>query len=640
MLLASLAALGTILFCLFFLIPAGNWSFIGSYFTAHFFNGLGMGLDHTVVDFEGKPYHTTYAELLIDPYVRGVVVHFWQCLLKAAVVGAFVFAGAVFIAFRYFDVSGKQLSADKFIRGNRLVSNQAYIKACRALRLSPMVIPAVANSKAVFASENYDKARLQALPLPKHFEVQHVLIHGTTGVGKSQLALHLVSQIKALPLQSKRVVVDVGCNLLPLLYNPDEDFILNPFDERTEFWDVWEEFKTEADFRNGAAYLIPMPSHINDPFWINAPRSILASTAYAMREDPKRSIAKLLDILLMIDLPELSEYLDESEARVLVSPQLAKTSLSIRGVLATYVQCLKYLIGTEKPGKPPFTLREWIQNEEAQGTLFICIPEDKREEMKGLVTLWISRVIEALLTMPENRMRRIYFICDEIGVMNKVEKLSAGLSLGRKNGLSFILGMQSYNQLIKTYGDHGARELIDLMSTRFYFKSNDVETAKFVSTSLGEEEVEISNLNRAYSGGEHMRQGVSMINQISTRPVVTPSEVEHLRNLECYLKTIGGLPATKLHLMLYTGKKSCVGFIPRALPMDLPKEKGPHQKAQETEEDTEPDRQAEQAKPEGKNTASQKKKRGKKTKQRKTLRVDDESDLAMKDNESDETLLW
>lgn len=522
-----------------------------------------FGLSHKVIAqkltvmYGSQTYHPTYGQFMSDPYVLGVVSSVWIAVVEAFFIGFITFIVATLISVKYFRKSGEDLSADKYIRGAKFTTNEGYLAASRLIKVSPIKIPAIQNSAKVFKTMDYRKAIVKMLPLPDNFEVQHALIHGTVGAGKSQLTLNLVSQIKNLPKKSKRIFVDVGCNIIPYLYNPQEDYILNPFDARSVFWDIWYEFETDTDFANLAAYLIPMPPAISDPFWINAPRTIVASAAYTMQDEKDRSVKKLLDHLFMSDISDLSEYLDESEARRVVSEKIAKTTTSILGVLAAYIRCLKYLVGTEAGGKEPFSIKKWVQDENATGTLFIAIPEDKREELKGLVTLWVSQAIDSVLALEENNQRRVYFICDEIGVMNKIEKLQTGMGLGRKYGLSFILGMQSSNQFVSKYGDTQAKELFDFMNTQFYFRSNEAETAQFASKNLGEEDVETSTLNRSYSGHHQDRQGVSMINQIATRPIAQYSEIQILRDLECYIKTTAGagLPVTKIHLDLFHGKK-------------------------------------------------------------------------------------
>jgi hypothetical protein len=60
----------------------------------------------------------------------------------------------------------------------------------------------------------------------------------------------------------------------------------------------------------------------------------------------------------------------------------------------------------------------------------------------------------ALLSMPENLSRRVWFILDELDSLNELPSLSPGLQEGRKYGGCFVTGIQDSGQLLATYGDH------------------------------------------------------------------------------------------------------------------------------------------------------------------------------------------
>ncbi len=569
-----------VLLGLFFLVEIGilclwvdhiGWYYFGQYAQAKLYTSLlpFMSSGKTNFVYLGHTYQTTYGQVAHDPIVQAIAQSVLHKIIISSICTAVVIGIVSFWVTGFFRKEGKKLSEDKYIRGAKRVPNSQYAFQCKGFKRSPFYIPVVQNSTKVLKRNDYSIAKVTTLPLPLNFEVQHVFIHGTTGVGKSQLTFHFANQIQKLNEKrpSKRVYIDVGCNLIAKLYNPETDIILSPFDRRSVNWDLWSEFSSDIDFANFAAYMIPLSPTVSDPYWINASRMMLASAAYSMADEQDRSIEKLLKLLLLSELSELCRYLGDTEAATVASEKTAKTSISVRSVLATYVRPLKYLMGLHTQDgvvSKPFSIKAWIQDDSVSGSLFITIPEDKREEMRGLITLWFSCAIDALLAQEPNPERRVYFICDELGVMFKMNRLMTGLALGRKYGASFILGMQSYNQCVETYGINAAKELIDLMSYRFYFKSNEESTAKFVSASLGDEEIESATLNRTYSGNQD-RQGVSIINQLITRPVVTHSEIMDLKNLECFVKPSEGLPITKIHLMPYLAASHCVGLSARAI---------------------------------------------------------------------------
>ncbi|PAV06449.1 hypothetical protein CBG25_06005, partial [Arsenophonus sp. ENCA] len=50
---------------------------------------------------------------------------------------------------------------------------------------------------------------------------------------------------------------------------------------------------------------------------------------------------------------------------------IEKTAMTIRTVLSAYVKALRYCQGLEKEGKPPFSIREWVQNANEDAWIFI-----------------------------------------------------------------------------------------------------------------------------------------------------------------------------------------------------------------------------------------------------------------------------
>ncbi|EGR0817419.1 type IV conjugative transfer system coupling protein TraD, partial [Vibrio vulnificus] len=100
----------------------------------------------------------------------------------------------------------------------------------------------------------------------------------------------------------KAIVYDKGCTFTSKFFDPSQDILLNPFDERCANWDVWCDAKEAPDFENIANALIPQHGE-GDPFWVDSARTIFSSTAYRMSQDNKPcSTARLLSLILTSEL--------------------------------------------------------------------------------------------------------------------------------------------------------------------------------------------------------------------------------------------------------------------------------------------------------------------------------------------------
>ncbi|HHT9169557.1 TPA: type IV conjugative transfer system coupling protein TraD, partial [Legionella pneumophila] len=343
------------------------------------------------------------------------------------------------------------------------------------------------------------------------------------------------------------------------------DVLLNPFDARCANWDLWLEAPKDELLENMAESLIPMHGE-NDPFWVNAARTVFACLASQMREDKERSLSKLLGLLVTGEFSELEPYLNGTAAATLVSNKIEKTAISIRSVITTYLKSMQSLSGLDESGKPSFSIRDYLLNKDLEGWLFISSNGEQHKSLKPLISMWIAMASLTLLSLPEDANRRIWFICDELPSLHKLPLLGETIAEVRKFGGCFLLGMQSFSQLEKVYGRSGAAEIFDLLNTRAFFASPSHEMAQLVSKELGDEEIDDTRENYSY-GANSIRDGISLGKNRITRPLVTYPEIMGLDPLTCYLRLPGQYPITKLELLYQKRSAKASGFLPRTLPL-------------------------------------------------------------------------
>ncbi|MDP3704447.1 MAG: type IV conjugative transfer system coupling protein TraD [Legionellaceae bacterium] len=441
-----------------------------------------------------------------------------QCAWMA--LGASV-AMAVILSW-YFVKKGKFQSQNQFVRGSQL-AELSLVK------------------RQIIKNGMQSDIAIDGFPLIKDSEVQHLLVHGTVGTGKSQLMMKILD---ALRKRGDRVIVyDKGCALIPHYFNKTRDVILNPFDARCATWDLWAEAPRDTDLENMAESLIPMQGE-SDPFWTNAARTVFVSVVSKMRHEKDRSLERMLHLLLNSDFSELEHYLAGTPAATLMSSKIEKTAVSIRSVIATYLKSLQALLGLENT---PFSIRDYLLNEHQSGWLFISSNGEQHKSLKPLMSMWLAMGSLTMLSLTPDPKRRIWFLCDELPSLHKLPLLGETIAEVRKFGGCFLLGMQSFSQLEKVYGRSGAAEIFDLLNTRFFFRSPSSDMARLVSRELGEEDLDESRENYSY-GANSVRDGISLSNQRVSRPIVSYPEVSELPNLSCFVRLPGQYPVTKLTL--------------------------------------------------------------------------------------------
>ncbi|MFC1502821.1 type IV conjugative transfer system coupling protein TraD [Pseudomonadota bacterium] len=481
---------------------------------------------------QGVTYKSTLGQQLANPFFIEANAKFWLSLQLYFLISLLSGLTLFTMAMSFFKKKGDEQTEEHFIRGVQKVEPPMLARQLKK-----------ANKQSPFAMDGLNVFK-------DNFEVQHMLIDGTTGAGKSVALRKLMRWVKA--RGDKAIIYDKGCTFVSKFYNPDTDVILNPFDERCAFWDAWCDAEDATDFENMAAALIPMHGD-GDPFWVQSARTIFTSTAYKMVNEPNRTTERLLELMLTSELESLSEYLKGTESASLVSDKIQKTAISIKSVLAAYVKSLRFLEGLDRKDdqgnliRPRFSIRDWVKNDEEKGFLFLSSNAQQHASLRPLISMWLSIASTAILEQQENADRRIWVIMDEAPSLHKLPELAETIAEVRKFGGCYVIGIQSFAQLRKVYGTNAAQEMFDLLNTRLFFRSPSNEMAKISSQDLGEQEVDISKENYSY-GAHAMRDGISLGHQTVTRPTVTPSEIMQLDDLQCWLRTPGDYPITKLNL--------------------------------------------------------------------------------------------
>lgn len=506
------------------------------------------------VRYEGQILHFTSGAILKDPYMRYAGQLVMQELGIAVLLASIVVLVAGYAIYYWLKRLGANQAQDVLTGGRTLTENVRSVT--RMLHLS---------GKA-------STLHIDQLSLVRDSELKNLLLHGTPGSGKSNALNKLLRQLRA--RGDMVVVYDKGCSLVKRHYNPTTDRLLNPLDRRCEYWDLWLECQSTPDYDSVANTLIPQGTR-EDPFWTGAARTIFTAVSARLKNDPQRTYNRLLRTLLAINLEALREYVAGTEASNLMEEKVEKTAISIRGVLTNYVKALRYMQGIERTGRPRFAIREWMTgvNEPGQhrGWLWITSNARQHTSLKPLISMWLAQAANCLLEMGENSNRRVWFIFDELTSLHKLPELPMVLSEARKFGGCFVLGFQNKPQLDFTYGKDFADAMMDLLNTRFFFRSPDEGVASYVMRQLGQRRARIFNEQYSY-GADTVRDGVSFSKQEEDRYLVNYSDIQSLPDLSCFVTLPGQYPVVRMNMRYEELDTIAPDFLPRELNDSLDQE--------------------------------------------------------------------
>jgi len=440
-------------------------------------------------------------------------------VIQSANLSIAIFGGSVLMFAIYWIRKGGNRQKTKIIKGYKLVTPNVLKKQINRVGSSNI--------------------KIADLPLPVNAECEHIMITGMTGSGKTNAIHGLLQQIKA--LDHKAIIVDTSGGFVSRFFDPTRDQILNPFDQRSSNWDLWQECSTDYDFEEFAESLIPNNQY--DQFWTKAAQQLFATAALQLRNSSTRSIPGLLKQLLTDPLDQTAKAFKDTLVATYLDPAAEKTALGIRATLVSALQSLKYLTNNG----PTFSINNWLK--QPNDWLFLSALPTQRTALKPLMSAWFSIAVKSLMNLGENRNRRIWFIIDELAALNKLPILTQALAELRRFGGCCVLGFQDLQQLDTLYGASTARTLGSLTGTKVVFRL-DSYGAKQMAELFGSQE--ILEPNRSISFGAHqMRDGVSLTDQHQVRYVVTPTDLMRLDNLEAFIKFPRNLDISKLNFKIY-----------------------------------------------------------------------------------------
>jgi type IV conjugative transfer system coupling protein TraD len=391
------------------------------------------------------------------------------------------------------------------------------------------------------------------LPLLKDKETSHILLTGTTGSGKTNGFHVLLPQIRA--RGDRAIVVDITGTYVSRYYNPEKDIILNPLDMRSLAWHPWADCILDSHYDVLAESLIQPKEKSKDPFWDEAARSVLKTALRKYAFQDNRNVEELTTFLLSSSGREFEAFFRNTEAATFACQNNEKTTQSIRSVLASQIEGLRQL----EPTSESFSIRDWVEGADtswapdfseatARGSwLFITARADQRKTLTPLMSTWVELAINALMVLPEDYHRRLWFIIDELAALQKLPCLQSGLAEARKYGGCFLVGFQSKPQLEAIYGRNEAEAMLDLFNTKLFFRCTEPSTQQWISKVLGDKEEAEPTENISY-GAHSTRDGVSLSRHTRQKPIVMPAELSQLKDLEAYVKYPGDYPSTKIQM--------------------------------------------------------------------------------------------
>jgi len=486
------------------------------------------------VDKNGKTYKLYTGKYLRSTMAKKVWLKAGRASLVGVKVGSALSSLILLLVLLFFYLNGRRQGRDFHVRGAQLGTTGDLAGALKKVGRRGTI-------------------SLGGIRLPAEMEPTNIAMIGAPRTGKSVQISAILEEVRA--AGQRAIVYDYGGLFTRLFYREGIDTILNPMDERSAEWRPWYDAYEPAHFEQQAVSLIPDDKSIED-FWPKAARTVYVALT--------RKIATLVDNPDLSDLlfwglqqnaNEVAKFLAGTEATSAFGQD--KTSASIMSHLATYLKAFNYL----RTSGTPFSIRQWIAGENDDSWLFISTNEAHIDTVRPLISLWVDIAVSAILSLPENLDRRIWYAVDELTSMQAVPSLAKALTHAPKYGGCGLIGYQSKPILEKIYDDRTAAALSGGCAIHCIYRANDVETAEWAERALGKTEVAETNEGISY-GVTQLRDGRTANINRTLRPLILASEIRALEKFQYFLSMGSGLPTVPVQLSYKPRPEIAAAYIP------------------------------------------------------------------------------
>lgn len=381
------------------------------------------------------------------------------------------------------------------------------------------------------------------LILPEACERNGILGAGATGSGKTTLILRMLKEWRVRGVRF--VVYDPTGDYTAKLFRPGLDTMGNPLDARFQYWPL-DELKTDAEAMSIATALIPRNSQEKQPFYLDAPRAIVAfllrlkrtrrsdwtPTVRYDRPNPEQLIEWVSDMNLLRALLR-----EEPNLYSFVNPRSEAMAGGVQATLGIVANVLR-LLPTREEAQGSFSVRDWIARED-DSCLFLTSTPETREALAPILSilmdLLILRSMHGPITQPG-----LVFVLDELASMTHLSQLHTAVTELRKFNRWTVIGVQDPTQLERIYLGQW-KTIVSQQATRFFLRLKD-DAAQWAAKAMGDVEEERQHQSRKDGWGVSW-DSVNLTQQLETKPVLLASQFAALHDRRGYVESPAGITA-------------------------------------------------------------------------------------------------
>lgn len=486
-------------------------------------------------------------DLYRDTMFRSVRDGFFDRIFSASRISVLPAIIAGILSLFVFLRTGNRIQDNEFIRGARLVT-AGQLKSWSQARWRKY-------NKTFKGRKKAKPLTVSGIPFPPNTVEAQTCLYGTVGVGKTNAMSEMLATIRE--NHGRAVVYDRMGTFVSRFYDEERDIIINPFDNRSKSWNLFDDVLDAASFTQLSEVMIPEKAGAaSDPFWSQSARIVFDYAAGELYKTGPKTVKALIDYVIRMEVSELSKLISSTPGAHFFNEDIAKTALSIRANLISELRFLEFL----RDDAEAVSIRDWMASEEPS-FLFLTGDAEHAAATRNIISVILEIAANALMSLGPASEPRCYFFIDELPSLNRLPFLVSSLAEIRQFGGAFVLGYQVYSQLEDNYGREAAQTIAGTTNNRIVFNTPDFRTAKLCSETLGN--VDLWEANSNISVGAHeARDGVGFTQQRVERSIVSPAEIQNLPQFQAFVKFAYDSPTAVVTMKLAAVQETKPRFQP------------------------------------------------------------------------------
>ncbi|MBI1829361.1 MAG: type IV secretion system DNA-binding domain-containing protein [Thaumarchaeota archaeon] len=439
-----------------------------------------------------------------------------------------IFLGGM-ISFTYLDMFDlKRKKAGIVLRGGRKVSCNEFIKIINEEDLINNLMLKLGKKEKVNLGVGFkvhESEKEYFLQIKKEDEPTHFLIIGDNGTGKSQLLFQLLCQIR--DRGETAIVYDPAREFVRTFYDKERgDVILNPLDRRSPFWEPASEITAKGEAETVAKSLFPETYKGKGDFFVEKPRELFCELM--------KDKASVKELLRYMSEPELLDARFEgTRFAAYIDPKAAAQRNGILSSFSNIAKSLEILQEAENSNKK-WSAAEWAK--ERKGWIFITSTPQSRDALLPLISCWMDCLTLRLMGAEPTfaKANPTWIVADELQTLERLRSLETALTESRKANVRMVIGFQGKAQIEQLY-EKMSEVMLSQPSTKVFLRTTEPKAAEWISSSLGEVEIERlrSSTNEAVND---RRDSINSEMARQKEHLVIASEIMGLAKLEGFLK--------------------------------------------------------------------------------------------------------